>query len=121
LRFKIDENAPFSVKAILESRGNHQADSVYHEGIAGITDRDLIELCLQEERILITLDTDFSNSLLHPRGTFYGIILLRPLTQGKNVFLQLFAQFLAQFQLEQVVGRVVIVEPHQIHIRWDCV
>ncbi|MFQ5820955.1 MAG: DUF5615 family PIN-like protein [Candidatus Heimdallarchaeota archaeon] len=121
MRFKIDENAPFSVKHLLESRGSHQADSVYHQGKAGIADQDLLDLCLKEKRILITLDTDFSNAFLHPRGTFYGIILVRSHTQGKTAFLKLFREFLNQFSLEQVVSKVVIVEPRQIVIRWDCV
>jgi hypothetical protein len=79
-----------------------------------------LALCLKEERILITLDTDFSNAVLHPRDTFYGIILLRPETQGKKVFLKLFHYFLNQFSLEEVTNKVVIVEPHQILVRWDC-
>ncbi len=120
MRFKIDENSPFSVKKILESIGDHQVDSVYHERVTGIEDGDLLTLCLNEKRILITLDTDFSNAVLHPRGTFYGIVLLRPETQGKNVFLKLFQDFLNQFSLEEVINKVVIVEPHQILVRWDC-
>ena len=92
MRFKIDENAPFSVKKILESTGDHQVDSIYHEKKTGIEDGDLLTLCLNEKRVLITLDTDFSNAFLHPRGTIYGIILLRPETQGKKSFLKLFLE-----------------------------
>lgn len=95
-------------------------DSVYHQGKTGITDQELLELCLHEKRILITLDTDFNNVVLHPRDTFYGIILLRPQTQGKYAVLKLFREFLKHYPLEQVVGKSLIVEPHQIVIRWDC-
>lgn len=59
VRFKIDENSPFSVKKILESMGDHQVGSVYHERKTGIEDGDLLTLCLKEMRILITLDNDF--------------------------------------------------------------
>ncbi len=120
MRFKIDENAPFSLKEILESMGDHQVDNVYHERVTGIEDGDLLTLCLKEKGILITLDTDFSNAVLHPRGTFYGIVLLRPETQGKKVFLKLFQDLLNQFSVEEVINKVVIVEPHQILVRWDC-
>ena len=68
--------------------GDHKVDSVYHEGKMGIEDKDLLQLCVREERILITLDNDFSNDILHPRGTFYGILLLKPETQGKKAFLK---------------------------------
>ncbi len=83
--------------------GDHQVDSIYHENKTGIKDGDLLTLCLNEKRILITLDTDFSNAFLHPQGTFYGIILLKPETQGKKAFLKLFQEFLNQFSLEQVI------------------
>ena len=75
VRFKIDENSPFSVKKILESTGDHQVDSIYHEKKTGIKDGDLLSLCLNEKRILITLDIDFSNAFLHHQGTFYGLIV----------------------------------------------
>ncbi len=120
MRFKIDENSPFSVKKTLESIGDHQVDSVHHERVTGIEDGDLLTLCLNENRILITLDTDFSNAVLHPLGTFYGIVLLRPETQGKKAFLKLFQDFLNQFSLKEVINKVIIVEPHQILVRWDC-
>jgi predicted nuclease of predicted toxin-antitoxin system len=121
MKFKIDENSPFSVKKLLKTMGNHKVDSVYHEGKIGIEDKDLLQLCLREERILITLDNNFSNDILHPRGTFYGIILLKPETQGKKAFLDLFEEFLNKFKLEDVVNKVVIVETHQIMVRWDCI
>ncbi|NHJ01893.1 MAG: hypothetical protein EAX86_07090 [Candidatus Heimdallarchaeota archaeon] len=121
MKFKIDETSPFSVKTLLESTGNHEVDSLYHEGKIGIEDKDLLQSCLKEERILITLDNDFSNDILHPRGTVYGIILLRPETQGKRAFLDLFEEFLNKFKLEDVVNKVVIVEAHQIMVRWDCI
>lgn len=121
MKFKIDENSPFSVKRILETMGDHQVDSVYHEKITGIKDGPLLTLCLKEKRILITLDTDFSNALLHPRGTFYGIILLKSETQGKKVFISLFQDFLNQYPLEKVIDKAEIVEPHKILVRWDCV
>ena len=74
MKFKIDENSPFSVKRILELRGDHQVDNVFHEGITGSADKDLLRICLTEQRILITLDTDFNNAILHPKGSFYGVI-----------------------------------------------
>lgn len=121
MRFKIDENCPFSVKNVLESMGDHQVDSVYHEGKTGIEDGDLLRLCLKEQRILITLDNDFSNAFLHPQETFYGIILLRPETQGKKALLMLFQDFLNRYSLDKIINKVVIVETQKIQVRWDCV
>ena len=120
MKFKIDENSPFSVKRILELRGDHQVDSVFHEGITGSADMDLLRICLTEQRILITLDTDFNNAILHPKGSFYGVILLRPETQGKYAFIKLFKEFLNNYKLEGVINKVVVVETNKITVRWDC-
>jgi len=51
----------------------------------------------------------------------FGIIILRPTTQGKKVVAALFKQFLASFKLEDVAGNVLVVEFDSIIIRWDCV
>ncbi|MBN1802744.1 MAG: hypothetical protein JW891_14635 [Candidatus Lokiarchaeota archaeon] len=36
MKFKLDENIPFILKGIIESTGNHEVDSVFHENITGI-------------------------------------------------------------------------------------
>ena len=61
MKFKLDENVPWVLKHLIESRGDHQVDSVYHEKISGISDFDLLVHCLKEKGILITLDQDFAN------------------------------------------------------------
>jgi len=60
MRIKIDENMPLDVIDVLENAG-HDAHSVYSEGIEGCSDRQLIAKCKKEQRLLITLDNDFSN------------------------------------------------------------
>ena len=121
MKFKLDENTPFILKSIIESSSNHQVDSVFNEGKIGIDDHSLLALCLTEERILITLDTDFNNPFLHPKESLFGIIILRPTTQGKKAVVTLFKQFLASFKLEDVINNVLVVEFDSITIRWDCV
>lgn len=121
MKFKLDENTPFTLKTIIESLGNHQVDSVFHEGKTGTDDHSLLTLCLSEKRILITLDNDFNNPILHPKNSLYGVIILRPATQGKQAVVDLFTHFLASFKLLDVVGKVLLVEVDNLTIRWDCV
>ncbi len=121
MKFKLDENIPFSLKKHLESSGDHQLESVFHEKKTAIDDHSLLKLCLKEHRILITLDKDFNNPILHPPDSFYEIIILRPTTQGKKAVSTLFANFLESFALEKVFKKVLLVELENITIRWDCV
>jgi len=114
VKFKIDENLPFIFKKIIESHGNHQVDSVFHENLTGINDQKLIKVCLVEKRILLTLDTDFINI----QDPFYGIIIIRSRTQGKNAVKKLFMEFLESFPLEDVIEKRIIIEPNFIRIRY---
>ena len=113
MKFKLDENTPWILKRIIEDKGNHQVDSVFHENITGIDDKSLNIICFKDKRILITLDYDFANL----KDNFYGIIILRPKGQGKNAVKTIFEQFMNNFKLVDVIGKILIVEPKQIRIR----
>jgi len=113
VKFKLDENVPFILKRVIEALGNHMVDSVFHENITGISDKNLNSKCHLEKRILITLDTDFMNI----SDPLYGIIVLRPSTQGKNAVSNLFEIFLKSYPLEKSIGKILILEPNQIRIR----
>lgn len=113
MKFKLDENTPFILKRVIEALGNHVVDSVFHENITGISDKKLVSKCHLEKRVLITLDTDFIN-VSEP---FYGIIVLRPKTQGKNAVKRLFEIFLKNYPIEKCLGKILIIEPNQIRIR----
>ncbi|KAF1085036.1 hypothetical protein SPSYN_01172 [Sporotomaculum syntrophicum] len=82
MKIKFDENLPIDVADVLAAAG-HDAESVYSEGLEGIQDRELITICKKEQRILITLDYDFSNILIYPPEKYEGIIVLRVEQQNK--------------------------------------
>jgi predicted nuclease of predicted toxin-antitoxin system len=117
MRFKLDENVPFTLKNLIESKGNHIVDSVHHEKLDGIKDPKLLDLCFQEERILITIDDDFSGLSLSKKHPFYGIILIKSITQGKQVVKALFERFLIVFDIEGGKGKFITIEPAGIKIR----
>jgi len=113
VKFKIDENLPFVLKELIEGHGKHEVDSVYHENITGIDDKNLIVHCLKEQRVLITLDTDFMKII----DDNYGIIVLRSRTQGKKAVKAIFQNFLNNFNLEETKRKIIIVELNQIRVR----
>ncbi|OLS19240.1 MAG: hypothetical protein HeimC3_46710 [Candidatus Heimdallarchaeota archaeon LC_3] len=117
MKFKLDENLPFSLKRIIESSGAHQVDSVLHEGLVGTDDHDLIKHCFDEQRILITLDNDFIHSHLAKSQKIYGVILLKSLTQGKKAVNSLFNSFINNYDLQDTQNKILIVQLNQIKIR----
>lgn len=59
MKIKIDENLPVDVVDLLKAAG-YDVESVYSEGIEGCSGKQLITICKKEQRVLITLDYDFS-------------------------------------------------------------
>ena len=90
-------------------------DSIFHENIAGIDDKSLNRKCFEEKRILITLNSDFINT----KDSFYGLIIMRSKKRGKNAVKELFERFLKSYSLEEIVGKIIIIETNQIRIRSD--
>lgn len=117
MKFKIDENLPFVLKSMIEAMGNHVVDSVFHENLSGMRDSDLLSRCFEEKRIFITLDEDFPSLTLSPKHPYYGVILLRPDTQGKQAVRELFQKFLDYYNLEDVCEKFITIEPAGIKIR----
>ena len=76
MRFKLDENLGQTAIIALETEG-HDVSSVHIQKMDGAVDREVLEVCVKEGRILVTLDTDFANPLnFDPRGSS-GIAVLR--------------------------------------------
>src|SRR4030067_738577 len=83
LKFKIDENLPVELIENL-SDANHDAISVRDQRLKGTDDRILSRICKKEERILVTLDTDFSDVRTYPPDEYPGIIVIRVRRQSKR-------------------------------------
>lgn len=74
----LDEHVPPHVKLRLEAEGHDvtTADEVAGRGAA---DRDLLRLCAQERRVLLTNDKDFDR--IHSAGVEHEGILRYPVNQ----------------------------------------
>jgi predicted nuclease of predicted toxin-antitoxin system len=58
VRFKLDENIGRRGQELLRASG-HDAATVLDQGLRGVAEDELFEICSREERALITLDRDF--------------------------------------------------------------
>jgi len=77
IRIKLDENFSPSLAGLFRSQG-FDAHSVLEESLSGANDSVIYQTCIQEERCLITFDTDFCNILNYPADEMRGIIVIRP-------------------------------------------
>lgn len=89
MKFKIDENLPIEIAELLRSV-HHDALMVMDQGLSGKDDSEVVTVCQQEERILVTLDLDFADVRAYPPQQFPGFMVLRVRRQDKQHLLTVF-------------------------------
>lgn len=115
MRFKVDENLPVEVCGLLRNAA-HDAAHILDEHLGGSSDFDIAGICKFEERILVSLDTDFANILAYPPEEYPGIIVIRSEDQAKPVLLNLVQSFITVLSHETIAHQLWIVEEHRIRI-----
>ncbi len=116
MRFKLDENLPLEAAEVLINAG-HDAHTVYQEKLNGASDSEISAVCKNEQRILITLDTDFCNILNYPPKEYPGIIVIRTMDQSKPSVLAYVRQIIGMLSREPVEGKLWIIQKDGIRIR----
>jgi len=116
--FKIDENLPTELAHLMVSSG-YDAKTVYDQQLQGADDSVLIDRCDQENRILITLDIDFSDITLYPPEKHAGILVLRLGNQSKKNVLNVFHKILTALEREPIKNHLWIAEETVIRIRGE--
>jgi predicted nuclease of predicted toxin-antitoxin system len=116
VKIKLDENIGRRGLELLKASG-HDVMTVRDQGLEGVTDERLFEVCATEERALLTLDRDFGQVLRFPPEKSAGIIVLeigpRATTQG---ILDRLRDFLQVLKTRPVAGALWIVEPGRVRI-----
>ena len=116
VKFKLDENMPSSAVPLIQQTG-HDVHTVFDESLNGNVDEVVAETCRKEQRVLITLDMDFSDIRAYPPSDYAGIVLLRPHRQSEPQIIKLLEAVLPMFQSEAIHGFLWIVEPSGVRIR----
>ena len=75
MRFLVDECAGPGLARWLRQQ-EHDVFSVFDQA-RGISDDEVLQIALESERILITLDKDFGEKIFREKRIHHGVILLR--------------------------------------------
>jgi predicted nuclease of predicted toxin-antitoxin system len=75
MKFKLDENIG-SIGAEILAADGHEVSTVSRQGLSGVGDGTLFEICKGEGRVLVTLDRDFGEVLRFPPAQTPGIVVL---------------------------------------------
>lgn len=116
MRFKIDENLPVEVALLLRNEG-HDAMTVDEEDLAGSSDSNLARICRNEDRVLITLDLDFSDIRAYPPNKYSGLIVLRLQRQDKLTVMTFAQRLIPLLSTEVLKQRLWILDENKVRVR----
>ncbi|MDP9148071.1 MAG: DUF5615 family PIN-like protein [Acidobacteriota bacterium] len=116
MKFKIDENLPADFASRLISAG-HNAETVHAEMLTGAEDELPFDRCQAEERILITLDLDFSNVQSYPPSLHVGVVIFRAGSQDKRTLHQLLNRFIQPLNTKSPRRQLGIVGSDRVRFR----
>ena len=99
MRFLIDESADARLASHLTQLG-HDVTLIARDHRPGLSDRDVLSIAHQEERVLITDDRDFGELVFRERRPHAGVIYFRLSTTLLSVRIARLAETLAKFPNE---------------------
>jgi predicted nuclease of predicted toxin-antitoxin system len=115
MQFKIDENLPNALVALLVGKG-HDATTVRQQALNGRPDTDVASACRSERRAIVTLDLDFSDITAFPPEQYAGIIVLRVRSQSRPHIVAVFESVLPLLDTEPLDGHLWIVEEERVRV-----
>ncbi len=117
MKWLVDNAISPDVAKGLQSAG-HDAAHVREYGLAAADDVEILDRAAQEDRVIVSADTDFGTLLALRSGTKPSLVLFRgatPRCPDAQVAL-LLANF-ASIEEDLTQGAVVVIEPGRLRIR----
>lgn len=117
MRFLLDENLSEKLVPLLSAAG-HDVEHVRRLGLAGTLDPGVLEVAAQEERVLISADTDFGTLLARTHATAPSFVLIRRLI-GRRApeIASVILDNLSSMEGDLLSGAVVVLGDETMRIR----
>jgi predicted nuclease of predicted toxin-antitoxin system len=116
MKFKLDENLPIEASTLLREAG-HDSITVLDQNMGGKADEHIIQICLQEQRALITLDLDFADIKTYPPSDYHGIFVLPVKQQSRSKVLEVLTRLIPVLSSEPIEKQLWIIEEGRIRVR----
>ena len=114
MRLKLDENLGKELTQILRAAG-HDVATVHEQSLSAISDSQLIGVCTDERRCLVTLDVEFGNPVFVKPAEHAGIAVLRVPSPTTQALLRAAVETLSDALAgRDITGKLWIVQPGRI-------
>lgn len=115
MKIKLDENLG-SLRVATQLRlAGHDVATVREQGLTSAPDTELIQICREEGRCLITSDRGFGNRLKFNPADYPGIILIRlPPIPELNELSQAVETIIGSLEERDVTGKLWVIRRRQL-------
>ena len=116
MKFKLDENIGRKAEQLMRDAG-HDVSTVTSQSLNGATDENLFQVCIAEQRTLVTLDHDFGQVLRFPPERSAGIVILEVAPRaGAGAVESRIHDLIAMLSVHELGAELWIVEPGRVRI-----
>lgn len=116
MRFLIDNAlSPYLARELCH--GGHDAVHVRELGMAAATDEAIFNLAFQEDRIILSADTDFGMILAHRNTAKPAVVIFRQADKRPSTILTIFLANLPSIAESLQEGAVVVFQDRRIRVR----
>lgn len=117
MKFFLDENLPLSTTDMIQELG-FEVEHVKTVGLRGATDKEIAKYAKEKEAVLLTKDIEFGNFLLYPKGSHFGLMVLRlPNNYSGEQIKEKLKHFLINYDEKELPGSIIILQLSKVRIR----
>ena len=116
MRFLVDEALQDAVADRLNDVG-HDATHIRVLGLAGHTDDEVMSLAIEQQRVLVTTDTDFGTILALSGAAGPNVLLLRGVEDTVGARVAAVLDVLPRVEHQFGEGVLVVIEPDRYRVR----
>jgi predicted nuclease of predicted toxin-antitoxin system len=115
VKFLVDESLSATVAQLLRAKG-HEAIHLSERGLLGTADTDVMRIAGSDDRVVISVDTDFGELLALGQHPGPSVILIRRTPHRPAEQFRLLVAALPEIEAALLAGAIVTLTPDRVRL-----